>query len=40
MTARTPQEEAVGVLIILLYCLIVWAVGEVVYYIEQRKGRK
>ena len=40
MTARTPKEEAVGILIILLYILLVWAVGEIVYIIEQRKGRK
>lgn len=40
MTARTPQEEAVGILIILLYILFVWAVGEIVYIIEQRKGKR
>ena len=37
MTARTPQEEAVGILIILLYILAVWAVGEIVYLIEKHK---
>lgn len=40
MIERTPQEEAIGILIILLYILLVWAVGEIVYIIEQRKGRK
>ena len=40
MIERTPQDEAIGVLVILLCILIVWAVGEIVYIIEQRKGRK
>ena len=39
MTARTPQEEAVGILIILLYILLVWAVGEIVYQIEKRRKK-
>lgn len=40
MIERTPQDEVIGVLIILLCILIVWAVGEIVYQIEKRRGKK
>lgn len=40
MIEWSHTEELIGCLVILLYILFMWAVGEIVYIIEQRKGRK
>lgn len=40
MMESSPEQEAIECLIILLYCLFVWAVSEVVYYIEKRRNKK